>query len=160
MQLIEFNSGKKDGEWEVVNDVVMGGRSNGRFSISPDRFAVFSGEVSLENNGGFSLVRCRFDPIAIGDYQQVSIRLRGDGKRYQFRVKSDHEDKHAYIHYFPTDGNWETVHLRLADLYPTYKGKKLEMPNFPGKMLAEVGFLIGNGRAESFCLKLEEVVLK
>jgi len=48
--------------WEVEDDVVMGGRSQGEFSINQEGYAVFSGDVSLENSGGFSSV----NPFGVG----------------------------------------------------------------------------------------------
>lgn len=159
MVLVNFYKLSDSAHWEIVNDVVMGGRSDGHIEIQEHNAAVFYGAVSLENNGGFSLVRHHFDPVDVSGYSKVSIRLRGDGKRYQFRVKSDPEKQHAYIHYFETNGEWQTVEISLADMYPTYKGKRLEIPNFPGRQLAEIGFLIGNGQAESFRLELGEILL-
>ena len=41
--------------WQVVNDGVMGGRSYGNLTRSGDSEALFSGNLSLENNGGFPL---------------------------------------------------------------------------------------------------------
>ena len=38
----------------------MGGRSDGNFNLNKEGFAVFHGEVSLENNGGFSSLRYQF----------------------------------------------------------------------------------------------------
>jgi hypothetical protein len=40
-------------EWQIINDGVMGGMSEGRFKINTDQTADFWGNVSLENNGGF-----------------------------------------------------------------------------------------------------------
>lgn len=41
--------------WQAINDNVMGGVSQGNIHFS-DNYAVFSGEISLENNGGFTSV--------------------------------------------------------------------------------------------------------
>jgi hypothetical protein len=160
MTLTDFKDSFDPGTWEIVNDVVMGGRSAGHFQLEKEGIAVFSGEVSLENNGGFTLVRHRFDPVEVSRFSKVLLHLRGDGKRYQFRVKSDPEEQHAYVQYFETSGDWQTVELALAELYPTYKGRRLEIPDFSGRHIAEIGLLIGNGRAESFRLELKEVSLQ
>ena len=42
--------------WRSINDGVMGGLSSGGMRLE-DGIAVFSGTLSLENNGGFSSVR-------------------------------------------------------------------------------------------------------
>ena len=50
--------GGKEGEpkWFSVDDGVMGGVSKGKLSVE-DGTLVFSGKLSLENNGGFSSLR-------------------------------------------------------------------------------------------------------
>jgi hypothetical protein len=58
--LFDFRPESNLDSWRIVDDVVMGGRSDGRFYIGDEGHAVFNGIVSLENNGGFSLVRYRF----------------------------------------------------------------------------------------------------
>ena len=61
MILFDFNIKSDISNWKVVDDVVMGGRSNGNFELNKNGYGVFSGNVSLENNGGFSSLRYRFD---------------------------------------------------------------------------------------------------
>ena len=141
--------------WAVVNDVVMGGRSTADFALNKAGHAVFSGTVSLENNGGFASVRYRFPAEAIQGYTKAIIKLKGDGKRYQFRVKANANDRHSYITYFQTTGEWQTLDISLLELYPTFRGKRLDMPNFAAEKLTEIAFLIGNKADESFRLELE-----
>ena len=57
--------------WQVEDDVVMGGRSRGSFTRDKAGHAVFRGEVSLDNNGGFSSVQCYFDPLDVSDYRNA-----------------------------------------------------------------------------------------
>ena len=54
--LFDFSTATNAPAWQVVNDDVMGGVSTSRFSVT-NGVAVFRGEVSLENNGGFASVR-------------------------------------------------------------------------------------------------------
>ncbi len=159
--MILFNfevPGAMDG-WRVVDDGVMGGLSEGHFEWKEAGFARFYGDVSLENNGGFSSVRNRFDPISVKGRTQVLLRVKGDGKRYQFRLKSDLSDRHSYIQYFETNGEWQEIKISLKDLYPTFRGRTLRMPNFPAESIAEVAFLIGNKKAESFQLEIDFIQL-
>ena len=52
---LDFQDGV--GAWSTVLDGVMGGRSTGRVSQPEPGMLRFSGELSLENNGGFSQMR-------------------------------------------------------------------------------------------------------
>ncbi len=56
--------------WTTVNDPVMGGMSNSRITYG-DGGLVFSGNISLENNGGFA--SARRTPIS-GEKQQARNR--------------------------------------------------------------------------------------
>lgn len=43
--------------WQAIDDRVMGGASMSRLRHDPAGYAVFEGEVSFENGGGFASVR-------------------------------------------------------------------------------------------------------
>ncbi|MEC5166958.1 NADH dehydrogenase [ubiquinone] 1 alpha subcomplex assembly factor 1 [Flavobacterium sp. PL11] len=150
--LFEFNSNSDLSNWQVVNDGVMGGKSKSQFYLNDKGEGLFEGKISLENNGGFCSVRFVCDPISIPDSTFFSIRLKGDGKQYQFRVKSKKNDAQSYVYPFQTSGEWETIKIPVEALYPAFRGQKLTMPNYNGARLEEIAFLIGNNEAESFKL--------
>jgi len=160
MTLYDFSTNSDLSNWTVVNDVVMGGRSEADFSVNSDGHAVFHGEVSLENNGGFSSVRHRFAQKKAEDYDTMVIRLKGDGKRYQFRVKTASSDRHSYIYHFQTTGDWQIIEIPFTEMYPGFRGNKLDMPNYPGKEMEEIAFLIANNKAEAFNLELDKIFMK
>lgn len=157
--LFDFNNDSNLSNWMVVDDGVMGGRSNGNFKINDEGHGVFYGKVSLENNGGFSSVRYRFDSMNAKSYSKLMLHVKGDGKRYQFRVKSNQSDRHSYIYYFQTSKDWETIEIPLKEMYPTFRGRKLEMPNFNGEIMEEIAFLIANSKAEGFQLEIDKIEL-
>jgi hypothetical protein len=139
----------------------MGGVSKGHFEINTEGHAVFHGEVSLDNNGGFSSVRYRLYPKkVITGLNKAMIRLKGDGKAYQFRLKSSKYDRHSYIHHFKSTGDWEVIEIPLRDMYPGFRGRKLDMPNYPGQEIEELTFLIANKQAEHFRLEIDNIRLQ
>lgn len=158
--LTDFSVETNSNAWRVVDDVVMGGRSQGDFRINSEGFAVFSGAVSLENNGGFSSIRHRF---AAKDMQGVSkaiLLLKGDGKKYQFRLKSNSYDRHSYIAHFETTGELQEIEIDLADMYPSYRGWKMNMPNYSPGQMEEIAFLISNKKAEQFRLEIHKILFR
>jgi hypothetical protein len=157
--LFDFKPGASLEKWIVVNDGVMGGRSRGRLSLNEEGHGVFSGDISLANNGGFSSVRYLSGTVHLDGLGQVRLRVRGDGKRYQFRIKARQGDYYSYIAYFETNGQWQEIVLPLEDFYPSFRGNRLGLPNFPGQQLEEISILIGNKRAESFKLELDNIFL-
>jgi hypothetical protein len=153
----DFNHNTNISDWKIIDDVVMGGKSNGKFNIDSDGNGVFSGDVSLENNGGFSSVRYQFEKINTTKDSKVIIRLKGDGKEYQFRIKNNRNTYYSFITNFKTTGDWENIIINLKDLYPSFRGQTMNSPNFTGDSFEEIVFLIGNKKNESFALFLDRI---
>lgn len=158
--IFDFEKNSNLTNWTIVDDAVMGGRSAGSFYIDEDGHGVFKGNVSLENNGGFSSLRYRFKKINTTSYTKVVLRLKGDGKPYQFRVKSKASDYYSYISQFKTTDDWVTIEISLADMYPAFRGRRLSIPNYSGDSIEEIAFLIGNKKTEVFNLKIDKISLK
>lgn len=146
--------------WEIEDDVVMGGRSEGKFSINDEGHAVFSGNVSLENNGGFSSLQRYFGPLDVSRFRTVHIRLKGDGKAYQFLVEASRSDRHYYAYEFQTGTDWQTVKIPLSDMKPFFRGDRLDIPNFPGREMAQVRLMVANKKAEPFRLEVDKIWLE
>ena len=157
--IFDFNKDSNIKQWRIVNDGVMGGLSVGSFTLSPNGHGLFKGEISLENNGGFSSVRYRFEKLQVTEDSKITIKLKGDGKNYQFRVKDDSSNYYSYIVTFPTSGEWEEIKISLKDMYPSFRGRKLDMPNFSKNSIEEIVFLIGNKRTENFTLLIDKIAL-
>jgi NADH dehydrogenase [ubiquinone] 1 alpha subcomplex assembly factor 1 len=160
LTLFDFEKNTNIQDWRVVDDVVMGGRSSGSFSLNPEGYGVFEGRISLENNGGFSSVRYGFDKKQIKGYSKVVIRLKGDGKNYQFRIKEDSDTYYSYIAPFATSGEWQEIEIPLAEMYPSFRGRKLDLPNFSHGTIEELTFLIGNKKSEDFRLLIDTIEMK
>ena len=158
--IFDFNKNSNIKDWVIVDDVVMGGRSSGTFGLNSEGHGVFKGTISLENNGGFSSVRYRFPKMELKECTKISIKLMGDGKDYQFRIKSSSGDYYSYVFTFSTTGEWEQIEIPLKDMYPAFRGRKLDQPNFSKDHIEEVAFLIGNKKREEFKLLLDKIELK
>ena len=158
--LSDFTEDADISSWSVVDDGVMGGKSKGNFSLNDTGMGVFKGMVSLENNGGFSSVRYRFKTQEMASFSCFVIRLKGDGKLYQFRAKSTIRDSHSYIAPIPTNGAWQTIEIPLNTMYPAFRGNTLPILNYKGEILEEIAFLIGNKKAAAFCLEIDHIELR
>ena len=91
--IFDFSTTNDWSGWEVENDVVMGGNSSSKLERSAEGNAVFTGTVSLENNGGFASLQYHFPSKNIKNYTKAFIRIKGDEKKYQFRVKSNLKER-------------------------------------------------------------------
>lgn len=157
MILFDFNSETDIKQWRVVNDGVMGGVSIGTITLTEDNHALFSGKVLLENNGGFSSIRHRFVKKEVSSFQKIVLRVKGDGKTYRFRVKSNSSDYYSYTYTFKTSGTWETIEIAFSEMVPSFRGRRVNLPNYPGKTVEEIAFLIGNGKEEIFALEIDKI---
>lgn len=157
--IFDFNENSSLTKWRIVNDSVMGGISTSSIKINQQGNGVFSGTVSTKNNGGFASVQHSFDKIKTKENEVVNIRLKGDGKNYQFRVKANKNHEYSYITTFSTSGEWQTIQIQLSELYPSFRGRKLNMPNFNHLTLEEITFLIANNNNESFELQIDKIEL-
>lgn len=154
-----YSTSSTDSKWKIVNDDVMGGRSTSEVSLDEAGNLSFEGHVSLENNGGFAMCQYHFPKLKINDYSKFILNIKGDGKTYQFRVKENDEDSHYYIASFKTTRDWQILEIPFKDMYPTYRGERLYIPNFSGDKTEMIAFLIGNKKEQHFQLQIESIQL-
>ena len=146
--------------WYVVDDTVMGGVSAGKMGKDAAGNGLFEGHVSLDNNGGFTSVRYDAGKIKLQGYSKFLIMLKGDGKAYQFRVKTNSKDYYAYVYSFETTGNWQTIEIPFSNMVPSFRGQLLNMANFSGDYMEEIGILIGNKIAEDFKMAIDNIIVQ
>ena len=158
--IYDFTKDSNNSDWQIVNDGVMGGKSQGNFEIDASGNGQFYGDISTKNNGGFSSVRCALNSVKVNDSSTIILTLKGDGKDYQFRIKDKSSSSHSYITTFSTSGDWQKIEIQLDGLVPSFRGQKLKMPNFHHDSFEEMAFLIGNKKDESFKLLIDKIELK
>jgi Complex I intermediate-associated protein 30 (CIA30) len=112
--------------WGAVDDVVMGGVSESGIRLRAGA-AVFSGNVSTENSGGFASVRTRnFEPsLNLSSYNGIELKVKGDGQRYKLFVRTEEKwDGVGYAHSFDTIADeWITIQVPFGDLVPIFRAK-------------------------------------
>ncbi|MBD2346922.1 CIA30 family protein [Anabaena subtropica] len=115
--------------WGALDDVVMGGVSASNIQLV-DNSAVFAGNVSTANSGGFASVRTRnFDPpFNLSGYEGVELRLKGDGLRYKIFLRTDTKwDGLGYSYSFDTTANtWINIRIPFAELVPVFRAKTVK----------------------------------
>ncbi|MEA5533627.1 CIA30 family protein [Crocosphaera sp. XPORK-15E] len=134
--LFDFTNPNEDlkNTWGAIDDVVMGGVSESNIRLEQDR-AVFFGNVSTANNGGFASVRTRNlqPPLNLSNYEGIELRVQGDGKRYKFITRCEGKwDGVGYCYSFDTFYNCPTnVRIPFTDLIPVFRAKTVsEMGKF------------------------------
>ncbi|MFY7670000.1 CIA30 family protein [Tenacibaculum sp. MEBiC06402] len=155
--LFDFSKTCDINNWYITNDDVMGGVSTSKITLNSNGHGVFQGKVSTENNGGFAMTKL---PVSIdlnSMQKKIVLRVKGDSKNYQFRIKSKSYQRYSYVNSFQTQNEWETIELLLEDFYPAYRGYKLNKANFNWNRIEEIAILIGNKRDENFELEIDYI---
>ena len=147
--------------WNVINDGVMGGRSQSTLRTHPAG-AMFAGSVSAENGGGFASVRASLSNPTVPDGRAISVRVRGDGKIYQFRIRTDQRwDGPAYKYPFSTKpGAWQEIVMPLRDFQASFRGRAVvNAAAIESVAIQQVGFLIADKQLGSFKLEFDDIKL-
>jgi len=107
----DFTTQSSVANWSVQNDTVMGGVSESS-STWVNKQLVFSGNLSLENNGGF--VSC-FGPVdeklpsLMNGSTAIRLRATGDGKTYLFQLRGN--DGTNYVQRFTSTRERDQVYV-------------------------------------------------
>jgi monofunctional biosynthetic peptidoglycan transglycosylase len=158
--IFNFDDNKHADQWNAVNDNVMGGISEGGATISDDSCLIFSGSVSLENNGGFSSIRTLPRDFELSGYKGIRVRVMGDGRTYQFRLRDNRNlDGVAFKQEFQTTANtWIEIDLPFESFLPSYRGRIIkDVEPIIAAEIRQMGFLIADKESGPFILKVDEI---
>ena len=156
--LFDFSGNEPAKGWQTVNDGVMGGVSEGKFKITNAKTMEFYGNLSLENNGGFTSVRTRPKDLGLAKGDALIVKVRGDGREYSLNLYvPTQRTAFSYRAAVKTKKDeWIEVRLPLKDFEATWFGRSV--PD-AGPVKAEdvngLGFLLGDKKAGPFKLEVE-----
>jgi len=141
--------------WNSTTDRVMGGLSNGNVTYK-EGVPYFSGDISLANNGGFSLINTHIEQIPSA-LNTIVIDVQGDGLVYQLRLAMLVDGyRLAYKYDFKTTANRrQKISFLLQDFQAVFRGRVIEnAPLLESHKIQEIGFLIGAKQEGAFALSL------
>lgn len=145
--------------WQVVNDGVMGGLSNGNIEISDDGKMRFSGKLSLKNNGGFTTFRSSDLELDLGRDQGLVLLVKGDGRTYEARLATDERFRSGEISFTgdfkTTKGKWEEVKIPFSDFKASFRGMSLRDRTLDPSKIRRVGILLGDKKEGPFELEID-----
>ena len=78
--------------WFPIHDTVMGGRSTGTVAIEKKRL-IFSGNLSLENNGGFASIRSSYRGSDLESVEGIRLQVIGDGRNYLATIRRNSDQR-------------------------------------------------------------------
>jgi uncharacterized surface protein with fasciclin (FAS1) repeats len=156
--LADFSAASAAKEWISVNDGVMGGVSEGGFRITDDMTLEFSGNLSLENQGGFTSIRSRPGDLDLGGYDRIALRLKGDGRTYSLNLMtSSRSAASSYRAPIRTEkGIWQEVRVDMKDFRYTSFGRIVEgAPPLKARDIRSLGITLADKKAGPFRLEID-----
>jgi monofunctional biosynthetic peptidoglycan transglycosylase len=147
--------------WQVVNDGVMGGLSEGKLTPNQAGTMTFSGMLSLENNGGFSTFRSGDLKLDLSSHLGLRLRVKGDGRTYQVRLATDAVFRGMEVSFaaeFSTQkGEWVEVKVPFAEFKGSFRGLDLPKERLDTSKIRRVSILIGDKKQAPFEVELDYI---
>jgi NADH dehydrogenase [ubiquinone] 1 alpha subcomplex assembly factor 1 len=156
--LLNSSSMKTEERWRIVNDGVMGGLSSSQAYVNANNKIVFSGKISLENNGGFASLRSPIKDYNFESFTGIELKIKGDGKVYSISIK---ETSYFTGSFFTANilterDKWFTVKIPFGDFALHYFGRMVKsISKIPLEKIKEISLLIGDKQEGLFEAEIE-----
>lgn len=162
IELFDFSDPRAADAWRAIDDRVMGGVSRSLLRHDPAGHAVFEGDVSLAQNGGFASVRSSPGERGQAGATACLIEARGEAKQFKLSLLIDDGiDSANYQASFTTMGHdWQTNSLPLSAFRASFRGR--DVPGAPAldpARIRQVGLMIAGRQSGPFALDIRRIGL-
>ena len=158
--LIDFTDKKAGHRMNVVNDGVMGGLSQGIIEMTQNDSLLFKGNISLQNNGGFSSFRIAGKLWDLSAWKGVEILVKGDGRTYGLRATTDETFLRSSVSFtadFKTvKDEWVKLQIPFSKMKASWRGRKLDR-NFDPAQIKGLGIILADKTAGKFALEIKSI---
>ncbi len=154
MTLFDFDT-EEGASWQVVNDGVMGGRSQGYVKID-NGLLQFAGTL-VTRGGGFTSVRANLD-ADLSDYDGLELLVRGNGRTYEVEVDDDSRRLRRSVSRrgaFATSEEWTWVRVPFDSLRTTIFGQAVVAKSIDLMNIQSIGLYILDGIDGPFSLEVD-----
>ncbi|MEM1127502.1 MAG: CIA30 family protein [Bacteroidota bacterium] len=154
MMLFDFEA-PNEAAWQVVNDGVMGGLSEGYFTVE-DGVLTFTGTL-VTQGGGFTSVRIA-RPINLEGYDGVELRVRGGGRTFEVQVDDNARYRGRFVSRrapFAPQADWTVVRVPFSALRTSIFGRPVNAPPIDLARVTGFGLFILDGQDGPFRLEVD-----
>jgi NADH dehydrogenase [ubiquinone] 1 alpha subcomplex assembly factor 1 len=161
--LVDLQARDASRQWQAVNDGVMGGLSKGQSMVDANGVLVFSGTLSLANNGGFASIRCKSAADAFKAGDAIVIRAKGDGREYLFNLYT--RTRRMAFSYraalvVPAE-EWADLVVPLTECVPTSFGRRVQgMGPVDPSQISGIGFMLADKKPGAFRLEVQSIKVR
>jgi NADH dehydrogenase [ubiquinone] 1 alpha subcomplex assembly factor 1 len=116
--IIDFgNSAEKNQEWVLLSDNIMGGITKSKIEYT-DNSVLLSGNISLDNYGGFSSIKTQYKSFDLSQFNAIKIKFKSTNQKFVFTLEDDQDwTQPNYINEFSSkkDETWEEATIYFKD---------------------------------------------
>lgn len=154
--LYDFQNVQQRRTWFPLNDNVMGGISTGSFEFTSHHTLLFSGQLSLQNKGGFASIRSKTDAMDLKGSKKFKLRVKGDGKSYYFNISSSNfvADPGFQAAFKTEKGKWQEIEITLDQFSPAF-GSRSSKKDLDMSKVKIMGIIISDKQAGDFNLEID-----
>jgi NADH dehydrogenase [ubiquinone] 1 alpha subcomplex assembly factor 1 len=145
--------------WHDISDRVMGGVSHSEM-VEVDGVGIFKGVVSLDHDGGFASVRSTEGAYDLSGYAGLTVRVRGDGKRYGLRLRTcePFDGVNYQSDLDPGAGEWRDLELPFSGFRPVHRGRPVAgHPPLDPAAIKTFGLILAGRQEGPFRLEIASI---
>ncbi len=158
--IIDFGKDKDGENWQIINDDVMGGKSDSKLILTNNSI-IFKGSISLENNGGFASFRSSIEKRDLSKYTKVKIKYKSTDLEREYALIFS-KDLQYYnpkfkLSFTPKSATWETKEFLLSDAIETRIGRPTGAKILESDLeeIIRFGFILSDKKNGSFALEID-----
>jgi monofunctional biosynthetic peptidoglycan transglycosylase len=116
--IIDFgNSAEKNQEWVLLSDNIMGGITKSKIEYTINS-VILSGNISLDNYGGFSSIKTKYKRVDLSKYIGIKIKFKSTNQKFAFTLEDNQNwtQPNYKCEFSPKkDDTWEEVIIYFKD---------------------------------------------
>jgi hypothetical protein len=146
--------------WRIVNDGVMGGKSQGT-RFHEDGAMVFAGTI-ITDGGGFSSLRAGLRPGTMAGGDGLRLKVRSDGRAYKMTFRTSERWRGRSVSYqkpIPQTpaGEWADVTVPFKAMDTSVFGRTVRAADFDPSDAREIGIILADGIDGPFRLEVASI---
>ncbi|MEO0897835.1 MAG: CIA30 family protein [Bacteroidota bacterium] len=141
--------------WFITNDGVMGGLSRGNIKENKNSLT-FYGNISLENNGGFSRVQRQMQHKDLSAFKGIKVKLKGDGRKYDFTLeKHNNYVGPTFRKSFVAEEKWKTYYFAFDEFDESFFGRKMGRKLSEWNDIQRIGVILADKKPGPFEIEID-----
>jgi monofunctional biosynthetic peptidoglycan transglycosylase len=160
--VIDFGNGQNQiNNWVMISDKIMGGVSKCKLDYTQNEM-ILSGDISLDNFGGFSSVKTTFGQYDLSEFKGVKIKFKSTNQKFAFTLEDNKNwtlPNYKGSFHSSKAGTWEEKIIYFKD-FKEYQigeptGKKIQDRSL--KNIVRMGIITTEKKEGPFSIQIDYI---